>query len=94
MEISGAAEARMSRRNINFSKEGMRVGVKDIGNESYVDKTQRWVVKAWELSGNAPEAEGSNGGGEHARKRYGPIRFLQDVASWRGKGFFVGSWSC
>lgn len=52
----------MSRRNIAFSKEGVRVGVRSVGNENYVDKTQRWVVKAWELSGNAEkEGQGNNG---------------------------------
>lgn len=61
-DIRNAAEERMSRRNIAFSKEGVRVGVRSVGNENYVDKTQRWVVKAWELSGNAnDEGEGSNG---------------------------------
>lgn len=60
-DIRNAAEERMSRRNIAFSKEGVRVGVRSVGNENYVDKTQRWVVKAWELSGNADEREGSNG---------------------------------
>lgn len=60
-DIRNAAEERMSRRNIAFSKEGVRVGVRSVGNENYVDKTQRWVVKAWELSGNADEGERSNG---------------------------------
>lgn len=64
-DIRNAAEERMSRRNIAFSKEGVRVGVRSVGNENYVDKTQRWVVKAWELSGkNPPEGEAGNGNGE------------------------------
>ncbi|KAL2107458.1 hypothetical protein VUR80DRAFT_5179 [Thermomyces stellatus] len=70
VEIRGAAEERMSRRNINFSKDGMRVGVRPIGNESYVDRTQRWVVKAWELSGNAAGGdEGADGNGEKTRRK-------------------------
>lgn len=69
VEIRAAAEQRMSRRNINFSNGGMRVGVKDIGNENYVDKTQRWVVKAWELSGNAGGDEGSSNGNEPKKRR-------------------------
>lgn len=88
VEIRGAAEERMSRRNINFSKEGMRVGVRNIGNESYVDKTQRWVVKAWELSGNAVAGEGASGGnganGDHqAKKRYGsPAEVPREGYPW------------
>ncbi|EAQ92207.1 hypothetical protein CHGG_00442 [Chaetomium globosum CBS 148.51] len=41
--------------NVSFTKDGMRVKVHGIGAESYLDKTQSWVVKAWELgSGSSP----------------------------------------
>ncbi|KAL2135696.1 hypothetical protein VTI74DRAFT_7377 [Chaetomium olivicolor] len=40
--------------NVVFSRDGMRVNVKNIENESYLDKTQSWVVKAWNL-GTTPE---------------------------------------
>lgn len=63
-QIRVAAKDRMSRRNIAFTKDGMRVGVRDMGNENYVDRTQRMVVKAWELSGKtAPgDVAGESGG--------------------------------
>jgi hypothetical protein len=33
-----------------FTKDGMRVGVKEVKDESYVDTTQSYIVKAWNLS--------------------------------------------
>jgi hypothetical protein len=33
----------MEKKNISFSKDGMKVGVKDLKHESYEDKTQRYV---------------------------------------------------
>ncbi|CCC09464.1 hypothetical protein SMACR_03494 [Sordaria macrospora] len=41
---------RMERKNLAFSKDGgLRVSVKDVGDETYLDRTQSWFVKAWEL---------------------------------------------
>lgn len=40
----------MESKNVVFTKEGLRVGVKEVRNESYVDKTQGYLVKAWNLS--------------------------------------------
>lgn len=42
----------MSSKNVVFTKDGVRVGVKNIKNENYVDATQSWVVKAWNLASN------------------------------------------
>lgn len=47
--MSEHATERMGKKNVVFTKDGMRVGVKDIQNEKYVDKTQSYVVKAWNL---------------------------------------------
>jgi hypothetical protein len=38
--------------------------VKHVENEKYVDATQSWVVKAWNLSGNAKD-EAKNRKYEH-----------------------------
>ena len=46
----------MGKKNVVFTKDGVRVGVKQVQNEKYVDATQSWVVKAWNL-GNAPKDE-------------------------------------
>lgn len=41
----------MNKRNIHLTADGgMRVGVKEIGQEAYADKTQSTIVKAWNLS--------------------------------------------
>ncbi|KAG5997328.1 hypothetical protein E4U43_002661 [Claviceps pusilla] len=50
------ASERMGKKNVVFTKDGMRVGVKDVQNERYVDKTQSWVVKAWNLGQSKPDA--------------------------------------
>ncbi|KAG5927819.1 hypothetical protein E4U42_001735 [Claviceps africana] len=55
-KIRDTASERMGKKNVVFTKEGMRVGVKNVQNESYVDKTQSWVVKAWNLGQPRPDA--------------------------------------
>jgi hypothetical protein len=40
----------MERKNVVLTKSGMKVGVKEVRNERYVDKTQSILVKAWNLS--------------------------------------------
>ncbi|KKF92880.1 hypothetical protein CFIMG_004263RA [Ceratocystis fimbriata CBS 114723] len=53
--VRDAANERMNKKNIAFSKDGLKVGVKSINTEKYVDGTQKWMVKAWNLSGNSLE---------------------------------------
>lgn len=50
----------MNKKNVVWTKDGLKVGVKTIKNENYVDKTQGWVVKAWNLA-KAGGAEGESG---------------------------------
>lgn len=35
--------------NVVFSRDGVRVNMQHVGEESYLDATQSWVVKAWNL---------------------------------------------
>jgi hypothetical protein len=49
-QISSAANDKMQSKNVVFTKDGMKVGVKEVKNENYVDKTQSFLVKAWNLS--------------------------------------------
>ncbi|KAJ4421507.1 hypothetical protein N0V85_000157 [Neurospora sp. IMI 360204] len=59
---------RMERKNLAFSKDGgLRVSVKDVGDETYLDRTQSWFVKAWELG---VEEENAN----KKRKKTGMFR--------------------
>ncbi|KAL2163682.1 hypothetical protein VTH06DRAFT_5740 [Thermothelomyces fergusii] len=48
-EIQAQARKQMG-ENVTFTKDGMRVNIQNIEAESYLDRTQSWVVKAWELS--------------------------------------------
>ncbi|KAI1371009.1 hypothetical protein F4677DRAFT_323998 [Hypoxylon crocopeplum] len=52
-KIRDTAEARMAKKNVVFTKDGLKVGVKHVEQERYVDATQSWVVKAWNM-GNPP----------------------------------------
>ncbi|KAH7029406.1 uncharacterized protein B0I36DRAFT_132303 [Microdochium trichocladiopsis] len=58
-KIGQRAEKSMAKRNMVFTKDGMKVGVKHYEEEKYVDKTQSWVVKAWNLAEEGKTAEGS-----------------------------------
>ncbi|KAI5466500.1 hypothetical protein BGZ63DRAFT_400881 [Mariannaea sp. PMI_226] len=48
-KIQQTASERMGKKNVVFTKDGMRVGVKHRNTENYIDSTQSWVVKAWNL---------------------------------------------
>lgn len=54
-KIKEQAEKQMGDKNMVFTKDGLRVNVKEVRTESYVDSTQSWFVKAWNLSGNQPD---------------------------------------
>ncbi|KAG5969752.1 hypothetical protein E4U58_001117 [Claviceps cyperi] len=56
-KIRDTASERMGKKNVLFTKDGARVGVKNVQNEKYVDKTQSWVVKAWNLGQLKPDAD-------------------------------------
>ncbi|KIN00826.1 hypothetical protein OIDMADRAFT_123081 [Oidiodendron maius Zn] len=49
-KISKAANEKIQSKNVVFTKDGMRVGVKEVNTESYVGTTQSFLVKAWNLS--------------------------------------------
>jgi hypothetical protein len=54
-KIRKNAEDKFAKRNVVFTKDGMRVGVKHVENERYVDTTQSWVVKAWNAGSTAKQ---------------------------------------
>ncbi|KAK3305499.1 uncharacterized protein B0T15DRAFT_493658 [Chaetomium strumarium] len=64
VKIQAQARQQMG-ESVVFSREGVRVNVQDIGSESYLDRTQRWFVKAWNL-GTTPSAQEHE---EGARRR-------------------------
>ncbi|KAH8819699.1 hypothetical protein F5884DRAFT_761451 [Xylogone sp. PMI_703] len=48
-KISSTASQKMDAKHISLHRDGMKVGVKELKNERYVDKTQNVLVKAWNL---------------------------------------------
>ncbi|KAK4140102.1 uncharacterized protein C8A04DRAFT_32389 [Dichotomopilus funicola] len=63
--------------NVTFTKDGVRLKVQGMEDESYVDRTQSWVVKAWELGTGTGSGAGSAGKeGDAKRKRFITPPFL------------------
>ncbi|KAI1438143.1 hypothetical protein GGR50DRAFT_533278 [Xylaria sp. CBS 124048] len=59
-QIRQNAEDRFASRNIVVTKDGIKVGVRHIENERYVDATQSWVVRAYNAgTGAKTQAEGA-----------------------------------
>jgi hypothetical protein len=46
-ELSERGVNKLEKKNVVFTKDGMRVGVKEMSAERYADKTQRAFVKTW-----------------------------------------------
>jgi hypothetical protein len=42
-DISDKTKAKMQKKNIQFSKDGMKVSMKEVRDEDYKDQTQRFV---------------------------------------------------
>ncbi|KAL6721322.1 hypothetical protein ACLMJK_000425 [Lecanora helva] len=49
-DIANKTSQKMEKKNVSFGKEGMKIGVKEIKSENYVDQTQSILVKAWNYS--------------------------------------------
>lgn len=56
-KIQQTASQKMGSKNVVFTKDGLKVGVKQVKEENYVDATQSWVVKAWNLGSDAKKEE-------------------------------------
>lgn len=41
IEIADKTQQKMEQKNVVFTKDGMRVGVKEVRKENYVDKAER-----------------------------------------------------
>lgn len=41
-DIADKTSKKMEQKNVSFGKEGMKIGVKEIKTENYVDQTQRY----------------------------------------------------
>jgi hypothetical protein len=50
MDVAEHGKRKMSQGPISFSKDGVKVNVKDVSRESYEDSTQSVLVKTWNLA--------------------------------------------
>lgn len=41
-DIADKTSKKMEKRNVSFGKEGMKIGVKEVKTENYVDQTQKY----------------------------------------------------
>jgi hypothetical protein len=46
-ELAERGVKKMEKKNVVFTKDGAKVGVKEVSAEKYTDKTQRAFVKTW-----------------------------------------------
>jgi hypothetical protein len=46
-ELAERGVKKMEKKNVVFTKDGARVGVKEVRAEDYADRTQRAFVKTW-----------------------------------------------
>ncbi|KAF2848257.1 hypothetical protein T440DRAFT_520197 [Plenodomus tracheiphilus IPT5] len=55
-ELAERGVKKMEKKNVVFTKDGARVGVKEVSAEAYADKTQKAFVKTWNAAqdGGAP----------------------------------------
>lgn len=42
-DISDKTRDKMEKKNVMFTRDGMKVGVKEVNEEDYVDRSQRFV---------------------------------------------------
>lgn len=45
-EVSNQTRAKMEKKHIMFNKDGLKVEVKELTDEAYRDRSQRWVTSA------------------------------------------------
>lgn len=41
-DVADKTSKKMEQKNVSFGKEGMKIGVKEVKTENYVDQTQRY----------------------------------------------------
>ncbi|KAL9109666.1 MAG: hypothetical protein Q9227_005704 [Pyrenula ochraceoflavens] len=61
--VNDQTRQKMEKRNISFSKDGLKVGVKEKNTEKYADQTQSVLMKVWNAS-SWPEYKSKLGWGQ------------------------------
>ena len=46
-DIAAKTSEKMEQKNVSFGKDGMKIGIKEVKTENYVDQTQRYVLLCW-----------------------------------------------
>ena len=49
-DIADKTSKKMEKKNVSFGKEGMKIGIKEIKTENYVDQTQRFTVLSFGIN--------------------------------------------
>ncbi|KAF2151176.1 hypothetical protein K461DRAFT_279962 [Myriangium duriaei CBS 260.36] len=49
-EMADRGRRKMEKKNVVFTKDGMKVGIKNVSEEEYASKQQNYFVKAWNYS--------------------------------------------
>ncbi|KAL4754124.1 hypothetical protein BDW72DRAFT_167435 [Aspergillus terricola var. indicus] len=83
-EVSDKTKSKMEKRNVMFTKDGMKVGVREVGEEEYVDRSQSILVniwnhtsfpayksRLWNMTGSTGSASGTGNGEFSAEYRKG-----------------------
>ncbi|KAI9799666.1 MAG: hypothetical protein M1826_005441 [Phylliscum demangeonii] len=52
--VAHATGKKLEKKDVYLSRDGVKVGVKEVQNERYVDQTQGVLVKAWNLARTSP----------------------------------------
>ncbi|KAK2739019.1 hypothetical protein FQN57_006701 [Myotisia sp. PD_48] len=53
MDVKSKTKQKMQKKQIALSRDGVKVGVKDLQAEEYQDRTQSILVNVWEAAGQA-----------------------------------------
>ena len=53
-ELAERGVHKLEKKNVVFTKDGARVGVKEMSAEKYADRTQRAFVKTWNAAQDSP----------------------------------------
>ncbi|CEL07921.1 hypothetical protein ASPCAL11075 [Aspergillus calidoustus] len=81
-EVSNKTKTKMEKRNVMFTKDGMKVGVREVKEEEYVDRSQSILVnmwnhtsfpayksRLWDMTGSASGSASGNGEGRVEQRK-------------------------
>jgi hypothetical protein len=54
-ELAERGVRKMGKKNVVFTNDGLKVGVREVSAEQYADKTQRAFVNTWNAAQESPQ---------------------------------------